>query len=75
MVFDSGVIISDGFSDNEGISQKHSSLRYIHLSEPPIVSIVKLLAKYSHYTVVEVDIKEAYQVVPIHPHNQHLLGV
>ena len=60
-----------GFSINDGISQEHSSLRYTSLDH--LASLVNSVGKGA--LLIKADIKEAYRMIPIHPHAQHLLGV
>ena len=62
---------SPGFSIHDGISQEHSSVRYTCLNH--LASLVNSVGRGA--LLVKADIKEAYQMIPIHPHDQHLLGV
>ena len=62
---------SGGFSVNDGISQEHSSLRYACLDH--LASLVNSVGRGA--LLGKADIKEAYRLIPIHPHDQHLLGV
>ena len=58
-------------SVNDGISKEHSSVRYTsvdHLSS-------LIVAKGRGALLVKADIKEAYQMVPVHPEDQPLLGI
>ena len=61
----------NGFSINEGISPELSSLSYVSLEH--LSSLV--LAAGKEAWLVKEDIKEAYQMIPIHPQDWHLLGV
>ena len=58
-------------SINNGISQKLSSLRYNSLDH--LASMLNLIGLGS--LIVKADIKEDYRMIPIHSHDQHLLGV
>ena len=60
-----------GFNINDGISQEYSSLRYTCLDH--LASLVNSVDRGA--LLVKADIKEAYRMIPIHPHDQHLLGV
>ena len=71
MVFDSRPWSPTGSSINNGISQEHSSLRYTSLDHP--ASMVNLIGQGA--LMVRSDIKEAYRIIPIHTHDQYLLGV
>ena len=56
---------------NDGISPEWSSLRYTtvdHLS-------ALILQEGKGAFLVKADIKEAYRMIPVHPHDQSLLGV
>ena len=60
-----------GFSINDGISPELSSMSYVSLDH--LASIVTSVGKGALF--VKADIKEAYCMVPIHPNDQHLLGI
>ena len=60
-----------GFSINDGILQEHSSLRYTSLDH--LASLVNSVGRGT--LLVKAGIKEAYRMIPIHPHDQYLLGV
>ena len=60
-----------GFSVNDGISQECSSMRYTCLDH--LTLLVNSVSRGA--LLVKADIKEAYQMIPIHPDDQHLLGV
>ena len=60
-----------GSNINDEISQELSSLSYTSLDN--LVSMVNLIGRGA--LMVKADIKEAYRMIPIHPHDQHLLGV
>ena len=58
-------------SVNDGICSEWSSLKYTtvdHLS-------TLILQEGKGAFLVKVDIKEAYRIIPVHPHDQPLLGV
>ena len=61
-----------GFSVNEGIAEEWSSLSYATIDH-----LVAIIMKIGHNDsfMVKADIKEAYRMVPIHPHDRWLLGV
>ena len=60
-----------GFSTNDGISQELSSLKYTSVDH--LACLINLVGRGA--LLVKADIKEAYQMIPVHPHDQHLLGV
>ena len=60
-----------GFSIYDGISPELSSMSYVSLDH--LASIVTSVGKGA--LLVKADIKEAYCMVPIHPNDQHLLGI
>ena len=60
-----------GFSINDGISPELSSLNYTSVVH--LVSLVTLVGRGA--LLVKANIKEAYRMIPVHPHDQHLLGV
>ena len=68
---DSGPFFTKGFSINDGISPELSSVSYVSLDH--LASIVTSVGKGA--LLVKADIKEAYRMVPIHPNDQHLLGI
>ena len=60
-----------GFSVNDGISQELSSMKYTSLDH--LAYLVNSVGRGA--LLVKADIKEAYRMIPIHPQDQHLLGV
>ena len=60
-----------GFSINDGISPELSSVSYVSLDH--LASLVTSVGRGAF--LVKADIKEAYRMVPIHPNDQHLLGI
>ena len=60
-----------GFSVNDGISPDLSTLSYTSVDH--LASLV--LSNGRGAFLVKADIKEAYRMIPIHPDDQHLLGV
>jgi len=60
-----------GVSVNDGISSELSSVRYTSLDH--LASLVLSLG--TGCLLVKADIQEAYRIVPVHPHDQPLLGV
>lgn len=60
-----------GFSVNDGISQELSSMKYTSLDH--LAYLVNSVGRGA--LLVKADIKEAYRMIPIHPHDQHLLGI
>ena len=60
-----------GCSVNDGISPELSSLSY-----PSIDHLASLItSKGKGAWLVKADIKEAYRMIPVHPEDQHLLGL
>ena len=58
-------------SVNDGISSEWSSLRY-----PTIDHLSSLILQEGKGAfLVKADLKEAYRMIPVHPHDQLLLGV
>ena len=60
-----------GHSINDGISQKLASLCYASLDTA--VDHIRRLGRGTQ--LVKLDLKNAYRMVPIHPEDQHLLGI
>ena len=60
-----------GASVNDGIDADRSSLSYTSLDH--LASLVVYTGRGCF--LVKVDVKEAYRMVPVHPEDQHLLGV
>lgn len=60
-----------GFSINDGISHEFSSMKYTSLDH--LTYLVNSVGRGA--LLVKADIKEAYRMIPIHPHDQHLLGI
>ena len=59
------------FSVNDGIEDKLCSLTYASLDDA-----VRLISSLGWGTqLVKMDLKDAYQIVPVHPKDQHLLGI
>ena len=58
-------------SVNEGISEELSSLAYTCVDHLAAL----ILSEGRGSSLVKADIKEAYRMVPIHPEDQHLLGI
>ena len=60
-----------GFSINDGISPDFSTLSYT-----PVDHLASLVLSHGRGAfLVKADIKEAYHMIPIHPDDQHLLGI
>ena len=60
-----------GRSVNAAIDQDLCSLRYASLDNA--IDLVRKLGRGTQ--MVKMDLKDAYRMVPVHPHNQHLLGI
>ena len=60
-----------GFSINDGVSSDLSTLSYTSVDH--LASLV--LSHGEGALLVKADIKEAYRMIPIHPDDQHLLGI
>ena len=60
-----------GFSVNEGIPSELSSLSYASLDH--LSALVLSAGKF--VWLVKADVKEAHRMIPIRPHDEHLLGV
>ena len=56
---------------NDGISPEWSSLRYTTVDQLSAL----ILQEGKGAFLVKADIKEAYRMIPVHPHDQSLLGV
>ena len=56
---------------NDGIDADRSSLSYVSLDH--LAALVVSTGRGS--LLVKADVKEAYRMVPVHPEDQHLLGV
>ena len=59
------------FSVNDGISEVLCSLLYASLDDA--VDLIRRLGLGTQ--LVKMDLKEAYRIVPVHPDDQHLLGI
>ena len=59
------------FSVNDGISEELCSLSYASLDDA--VDLIRRLGPGTQ--LVKMDLKEAYRIVPVHPDDQHLLGI
>ena len=57
-----------GGSINDGIDSELSSLSIDHLD-------ALVMSEGRGSLLVKADIKEAYRMIPVHPEDQHLLGV
>ena len=56
---------------NSGISSKHSSIAYAKLDDA-----VEMILKLGVGTqLVKLDLKSAYRIIRVHPHDHHLLAV
>ena len=62
---------SRGSSINDGISSDVASLQYTSIDD--LAALVESEGEGSY--LVKADIQEAYRMVPVHPEDQHLLGV
>ena len=71
MSFNSGLSSPAGFSTNDGISQELPSIKYTLVDH--LVCLINLVGRGA--LLVKADIKEVYRMIPVHPHDQHLLGV
>ena len=60
-----------GHSVNDGISKDLCSLSYASLDD----AVDRILALGRRSELVKIDLKEAYRVIPIHPHDIRLLAV
>ena len=60
-----------GHSVNDGIREELCSLSYASLDDA--VGLIRRLGPRSQ--LVKMDLKDAYRIVPVHPHDQHLLAV
>ena len=60
-----------GCSVNDGISPDLCSIQYASVDEA--VNIV--LSMGCHTKLVKIDLRDAYRIVPVHPGDQHLLGI
>ena len=60
-----------GASVNDGISPKLSTVSYVSVDH---LSSLVLSAGRGAF-LVKADIKDAYRMLPVHPHDQYLLGV
>ena len=61
----------DGFSINSGIAKEDSSVSYTRFDE--VVHMVQHEGKGAY--LIKVDIKSAFRLLPIHPHDFPLLGM
>ena len=60
-----------GFSVNDGIREEICSLHYASVDQA--VSLILRLGQCT--MLVKLDLKDAYRIVPVHPHDHPLLGV
>ena len=58
-------------SVNDGISENLCSLKYASVDDA--VAIVQSLGHGAE--LAKLDLKDAYRIVPTHPHDYHLLGI
>jgi len=65
------LLSSAGASVNDGISPELSSVSYVSVDH---LSSLVLSAGRGAF-LVKAAIKEAYRMLPVHPHDQSLLGV
>ena len=63
--------LSRDHSVNSGISEGICSVSYATLDDA--VGLIKRLGPMMQ--LVKIDLKDAYWMVPIHPHDQHLLAI
>ena len=61
----------EGYSVNDGISRELSSLSYVKVDD--VVARVLQLGRGA--MLAKMDIKQAYQNVPVHPADRRLLGM
>ncbi len=59
------------FSNNDGVSPDSCSLTYASMDNA--VDFIRQLGPGTQ--LVKMDLKDAFQIVPVHPQDQHLLGV
>lgn len=60
-----------GHSINDGVSTELSSISYASVDDA--VNLILQLGRGTQ--LVKLDLKNAYHIVPVHPHDQHLLAV
>ena len=60
-----------GHSTNDGISRELAAIRYARIDD----AVSRILQLGRGARLVKLDLKNAYRMIPIHPHDQHLLGV
>lgn len=60
-----------GFSINDGIEPELCSLSYASIDDA--VSII--LQKGQGTLLAKLDLESAYRIIPVHPHDRHLLGM
>ena len=58
-------------SVNTGISEELSSITYAKVDD--VVATIQHLGQGTH--LVKLDLQNAYRIVPIHPHDHHMLGI
>jgi hypothetical protein len=58
-------------SVNTGISEELSSITYAKVDDA--VACIQQLGRGA--TLVKLDLQNAYRIIPVHPHDQHLLGI
>ena len=60
-----------GKSANDGISHEHSSVQYANIEH----AIKKIKQSGVGSYLAKTDIKSAFSILPINPHDYHLLGI
>ena len=61
----------EGRSVNDGISSQWSSLTYVSIDQ-----VVQAVTKLGQGTMMaKLDIRSAYRIIPVHPHDRRLLGM
>ena len=60
-----------GQSVNDGVSTELSSIQYSSIDEA--VGIILSMGQATQ--LVKIDLKDAYWMVPVHPEDQHFLGI
>ena len=59
------------YSVNHGIPEDRCSLQYTSMDDA--MRLIRSLGPGCH--LLKMDLKDAYRIVPIHPDDQHLLGI
>lgn len=60
-----------GHSINDGISPELASIRYASVDD----AVQHILQLGRGTKLVKLDLKSAYRIIPVHPHDQHLLAI